>query len=72
MRAKRLTTPDGKPGVMKIQLKTVNMKINVLRNKQKLKKSEFDRVYIRTSQSHLERVQQLNMKAILEHIVQIR
>lgn len=65
VRAARLAGRDGKPGIMKIEFPSVQEKIRVLQNKQNLQKSRWNRVYLRSSKMHVERVNDLNMKTIL-------
>jgi hypothetical protein len=66
VRCIRLKTRDGKPGVVKIQLKTKEDKISVLRNKGELAKMpSYKRVYIRSAQTHEERMMRLNFKTLL-------
>ena len=59
----------GKPRLMKIAYETVEQKIKVLRAKMALKGHPvFDRVYIRSSKSHTERLLELNAKTILSEL----
>ena len=68
-RATRTPERNNKPGVLKIQLKTRQDKIDVLRNKSNLRNSaEFKNVYLRTSKSHSDRLMELNMKTLLNEI----
>ena len=67
--AMRTPQKDKRPGVLKIQLPSKVDKIDVLRKKGKLKDSdEFNKVYIRSSKSHSDRLAELNMKTLLSEI----
>ena len=69
VRTIRLGQRDGRSGIVKIEFKTAEDKIKVLKNKQKLKEStEYNRVFLRSSLSHSGRLIQLNFKTILEEI----
>ena len=59
---------DNRPsGVVKIELSSLNSKINVLRAKSKLKWVEgFKHTHIRSAKSHVERVAERNMKTLLK------
>ena len=60
---------NGKPGLMKIELSSREDKITVLNRKKKLLESiSFKGVFLRSAQSHVERLIQLNFKTILEEI----
>ena len=62
-----------KPGLVKISLANVKQKILVLRNKRKLKDSvEFRRVYLEGAKSHVERLIEINTRAILRELPQGR
>ena len=66
IRAKRLPSKTDKPGIMKIELCSLQEKICVLRNKQKLKDHRvFNRVFIRTSKTHAERLLEGNLSVLL-------
>jgi hypothetical protein len=68
---KRMNQRDGdnRPGLLKIELESEEQKVVVLRQKEKLKGSEFyDKVYVRSSQSHAERMNQMNMKTLMSLI----
>lgn len=68
-RVMRLNGRDGKPGIVKIELMTLEDKITVLKAKQELKdKPEYRRVYLRRSMPHTERLIQLNFKQILKEM----
>ena len=69
VRAKRLESNNGKPGLLKIELDSVQDKVRVLRNKPKLRKHcSFSRVYIRSSKSHAERIMESNMSLLLQQL----
>ena len=62
-----------KPGLVKISLANVEQKILVLRNKRKLRDSaEFKRVYLEGAKSHVERLIEINTRAILRELPQGR
>ena len=66
-----MRTPQhqNRKGVFKIELCSKQDKIDVLHCKASLKHSrEFQRVYLRSSMSHNERLQQLNFKTLLQEI----
>lgn len=69
VRALRLGSRDGRPGLLKIELASEDDKIKVLRNKYNLENSrDFQRVFLRSSQSHAERLIQLNFRTILNEL----
>ncbi len=69
VRAKRLGGRGGKPGIVKIQFGSLNEKIGVLKSKRNLKNArEFRRTYLCTSKSHIERLVDLNFRAILKEL----
>ena len=58
-----------RPGIVKAEFSSVEQKISVLRAKSSLKRCpDYTKVFIRTSKSHAERVQELNMKKMLDII----
>ena len=68
-----LRTPrrNGKNGVLKIELTSVDDKVHLLRNKPRLRKTPgFERVYVRSSKSHLERLMDINFRTVLSEIPQ--
>ena len=68
VRATRGGVRDTKQGILKIELKSENEKIVVLRNKHKLEDSQiFSKVYIRQSHSHAEQVMERNTKTLLNY-----
>ena len=61
------------PGLVKISLANVEQKILVLRNKRKLRDSvEFKQVYLERAKSHVERLIEINTRAILRELPQGR
>ena len=70
-----MRTPErnGKKGIFKIQLRTVEEKINLLRNKSQLKHAKgFERVFVRSSKSHTERIIDINFKTLLSEMPQLK
>lgn len=62
----RLKSKTGKPGVVKIECRNKEDKIEILRNKNKLKDTrDYKKVYLRTSMSHSDRLMQSNFQQIL-------
>jgi hypothetical protein len=57
-----------KPPLLKVELETGEQKIRALKAKQKLKDTKFDDVYIRSSQTHVERMTQQNLKTLISRI----
>ena len=69
VRAERTQPRNNKPGLIKCQLTSVEEKINVLRNKKKIKDDEdLRRVFIARMRSHEERLIENNFKAILKEL----
>ncbi len=69
VRAKRLVSRNGNSGIVKIELASLEDKIRVLRVKQNLKmKTDFKDVCFRSSKSHIERLQELNSKVMLQEL----
>ena len=69
VRAKRMRGYDGRPGVVKIQLESLEDKKRVLRNKKELKNTpNYRRVFLRTSMTHTERIMDMNMRTLLRKI----
>lgn len=65
----RLQSNTNRPGIVKMRVKTLQEKKDILRAKQQLKDTrEYQRVYIRSSQSHEERLIRMNMETILEEL----
>ena len=62
-----------KPGLVKISLANLEQKVLVLRNKRKLKDTvEFKRVYLEGAKSHVERLIEINTRALLRELPQGR
>ena len=69
VRATRVGVRDTKQRILKIELKSENDKILVVRNKHKLEDSQiFSKVYICQSHSHAERVMERNTKTLLNEL----
>ena len=66
--AKRMSTRNNRPGLVKIQLSSLDDKIAVLRAKRNLLDTEYCEVYIRSSMSHADRMAQNNLHIILNEI----
>ena len=67
VRAKRLPTRNNKPGLVKIEFRSLEEKISVLRNKQNLKNHNFyNRGFIRSSKTHAERLQEAYLNVLLQ------
>ena len=67
----RTPSRNNRPGIVKIQLLDKDTKIKVLRNKVKLAADDrYRRVFIRSSQSHTERLLHLNTMTMLREIGQ--
>ena len=65
--AKRTPHRNGQPEIVKIQFESKGDKIKALKEKKKLKDSgAYNRVYIRSSQTHTQRIMHLNTKALLD------
>ena len=69
VRCTRLLSRDSKPGLVKIQCATKQDKINILKNKGHLQSSTaYKRVYVRSAQTHEERMMRLNMQTLLKDL----
>ncbi len=71
VRAKRLDSRQaGKPGIMKIEVKTLDQKIKLLKNKRSLNypQNKYKNVYIHSSKRHVERLLELNTYTLLQEI----
>ena len=67
--AMRTPARNNKPGVVKIQFASRQNKIDILRNKRKLTNhATYSRVFIRGSQSHTDRLIQLNTNTLLNEL----
>lgn len=59
----------GKPGIVKVQMSSLDEKIAVLRNKRKLSDQHpYAHTYIKASKTHCERLIELNFKEILKEL----
>lgn len=62
---------ENKPGLVKISFRNTAEKVQVLRNKMKLKDTDdYKRVYIRSSKSRVERLIEMNARAVLRTLPQ--
>ncbi len=69
VRCRRLQSRGGKPGIVKVQFTSRDVKIAILRSKRKLKGSrEFGKTFLRTSRSHIERLVDVNFRTILKEM----
>lgn len=69
VRCTRLTSRDGKPGIIKVQLRSKQDKISVLRHKNELNKTPpYKRVYIRSAQTHEERLMRQNLQVLMRDL----
>ena len=67
--AMRTPFRNNKPGILKIELENKDSKISLLRSKGNLvNNSRFSRVFIRGSQTHIERLLHLNTMTVLQEI----
>ena len=67
--AKRTPFRENKPGaVVKIEFENKEDKINVLKQKKNLANSVYKKVFIRSSQTHAERLMQLNTMTLLKEL----
>ena len=67
--AQRLQGRGRRPGIVKIELKSLDDKKAVLRAKAELKQTEqWKSVYLRSSRTHLERLHDINMRTVLNMI----
>ena len=72
VRAKRLQGRNGKPGILKAELPSTDHKVEALRRKQNLMGNRrYSNVYVRSSQTHEERVMQTNMRLVLDAIPEL-
>ena len=66
LRVLRLQSRNTKPGLVKVQLHSLEDKVKLLRAKQHLSQSEvYKKVFMRSSKSHAERVAEFNMKTLM-------
>ena len=69
VRAKRIPSKTSKPGLVKIEFRSLEEKIQVLRNKQKLKNHRvYEKCFLRSSKSHAERLMEANLATLLDHL----
>ena len=69
VRAARVPGKQGSAGILKIEMPNVQEKIRVLQSKQNLQNSSrWNRVFLRSSKTHAERVNEMNMKTLLSMI----
>lgn len=67
--AERLTPRGRGPGLIKVELKSVSEKVELLRRKQVLRKDDrFGNVYIQSAKSHAERLVELNFRTLLREL----
>ena len=67
VRCCRLLSRDGRPGLVKLQLSSKEDKIRILKQKNELANTtKYKRVYVRSSQTHEERLLRLNFQALLD------
>ncbi len=69
VRAKRRVSRNNKPGIVKVELRSLDEKKKVLRQKMKLKQTDtFKETYIRRLKSHVERILELNTQTLLNEL----
>ncbi len=69
VRAKRLVSRNNNPGLVKIEFKSLDDKKKILIEKKKLRQTDhFRNTYIYSSQSHMERLQEINTHILLQEI----
>ena len=62
---------NGNRGILKIELHSTADKVSILRNKPRLKNTKvFEKVFVRSSKSHMERLMDLNFKTLLSEMLQ--
>ncbi len=67
--AERMRARGSGPGVIKVELRTTQDKVAILRQKRNLKRDDrYKRVYIRAAKSHTDRLVELNFKTLLREI----
>jgi DNA-binding Lrp family transcriptional regulator len=64
----RTPTINGRPGIVKIELKNLEEKITMLRNKSKLSEFGYKKVFLRSAQTHAERVMDHNTRIMLREM----
>jgi len=65
-RCLRLKSKTNKPGIIKMEMKTLQDKICVLRAKSELQRNGYPNVYIRAAQTHEQRIARTNMMTMLK------
>lgn len=61
----RVRTRGDRPGLVKVELSSVQEKVTVLRRKSKLKDNDsFNKVYVSSAKSHAERLMDLNFRTL--------
>jgi hypothetical protein len=69
VRCQRLMGREGKPGVIKVQLRSKQDKILSLNHKKELARTHpYKKVYIRSAQSHEERLMRLNLQTLMRDL----
>lgn len=67
--AERVRARGRQPGLVKVELETVQDKVTVLRRKFKLKDSDsYGRVFVSSAKSHAERLMEINLRTLLREI----
>ena len=67
--AMRTPQRQGRKGVLKIEVRTVDEKINLLRKKSSLQNfSQYKNIFVRSSKSHSERLQEINFRTVLSQL----
>lgn len=65
----RTRARGSKPGLVKVELQSIQVKVDVLRRKAKLRDSDrFQRVYVSSAKSHAERLLDYNFRTLLREI----
>ena len=71
VKAERTPGKNGKLGIVKVQFQTKEAKVNVLKVKKKLEKTEnYKKVYLKGLMTHAERLIELNARTLLSQIPQ--
>ncbi len=69
VRAMRLPSRNTRPGLVKIEVNTEDSKVRLLKKKGTLKANrEYEKVFLRSSKSHTERLLELNIMKLLDEI----
>ncbi len=65
----QVTSRGRRPGIIKVELRSVEEKVAVLRRKQRLRDNEtFKNVYINSAKTHAERLIDLNFRTLLKEL----